>query len=233
MKVSDVMTRGVISLSPDDTMLKAARLMMQYGVSGFPVLKRGKLVGIITQGDFLRRAELATERARAPSSDAPIGELAEHYVHTHSRKVGEVATREVATVAPDASLEEAVAIMDRARVKRLPVVQDGMLVGIINRANLVHAFIVSSSDPATAETPDNEIRQGLLKVLEAELWAPREGLAVAVETGRVQFEGIICDERQRTALRVAAENTSGVREVSDHLELEAAALACNASAPSL
>ena len=219
MKVSDVMTRGVISLSPDDSMLKAAQLMMQYGVSGFPVLDRGKLVGIITQGDFLRRAELATERARAPTTEAPIGELAEHYVHTHSRKVGEVATREVATVAPDASLEEAVAVMDRARVKRLPVVKDGMLVGIINRANLLHAFIVNSPKPAGSRALDSEIRRVLLKVLDSELWAPRETLVVAVENGRVKFEGVICDERQRTALRVAAENTSGVREVSDHLEL--------------
>jgi len=219
MKVSDVMTCGVISLSPNDTMLKAARLMMQYGVSGFPVLDRGKLVGIITQGDFLRRAELATERARAPSNEAPVGELAEHYVHTHSRRVGEVATRKVATVAPDASLEEAVAIMDRARVKRLPVVKDGRLLGIINRANLVHAFIVNSPAPAAAQAPDNEIREVLLNVLEAELWAPRERLAVAVENGRVEFQGVIYDERQRTALRVAAENTNGVREVSDHLEL--------------
>src|SRR5215469_4321266 len=188
MKVSDVMTRGVISLSPDDTMLKAARLMMQYGVSGFPVVVLGKLVGIITQGDFLRRAELATERARAPSSEAPVGELAEHYVHTHSRRVGEVATREVATVAPDASLEEAVALMDQARVKRLPVVKDDMLLGIINRANLVHAFIVNSPEPAGSQPPDGEIREVLLKVLETELWAPREGLAVAVENGRVEFE---------------------------------------------
>ena len=219
MKVGDVRTRGVISLSPDDTMLKAARLMMQYGVSGFPVLNRGRLVGIITQDDFLRRAELSTEWACAPSSEATIGELAEHYVHTHSRKVGEVATREVATVAPDASLEEAVAIMDRAHVKRLPVVQDGVLVGIINRSNLVHAFIVNSPGPAAAQAPDSEIREVLFKVLEVELWAPRERLAVAVENGRVQFEGVICDERQRTALRVAAENTRGVREVSDHLEL--------------
>jgi CBS domain-containing protein len=123
MKVSDVMTRGVITLSSDDTMLKAARLMMRYGVSGFPVLDRGELVGIITQGDFLRRAELSTERERAPSNEATVGELAGHYVQTHSRRVGEVATRDVAIVAPDASLEEAVAIMDQARVKRLPVVK--------------------------------------------------------------------------------------------------------------
>jgi CBS domain-containing protein len=219
MKVSDVMTRGVISLSPDDTMLKAARLMMRYGVSGFPVLNLGKLVGIITQGDFLRRAELATERARAPSAQAPVGELAEHYVHTHSRRVGEVATREVATVAPDASLAEAVAIMDRAHVKRLPVVKDGGVVGIINRANLLHAFIANSPQPAAAQAPDSEIRHVLLSVLEAELWAPRGRFTIAVANGRVEFEGVICDERQRTALRVAAENTDGVCEVSDHLEL--------------
>jgi osmotically-inducible protein OsmY len=84
---------------------------------------------------------------------------------------------------------------------------------------------VNSPDPAATHAPDSEIRDVLLKVLEVELWTPRERLAVAVENGRVEFEGVIDDERQRTALRVAAENTDGVRGVSDHLELRDGALA--------
>src|SRR5208282_4251086 len=123
MKVADTMTRGVISLAPEDSMHKAAKLMLQYEVSGFPVVDRGKLVGIITEGDFLRRVEIGTERRRARWIEvlAGPGRLAEEYAHAHGRKVGEVMTREVVTVAEEASLEEAVGLMESHRVKRLPV----------------------------------------------------------------------------------------------------------------
>ena len=85
MKVSDVMTSSVISLAPGNSMLKAARLMVQYGVSGFPVLSQGKLVGIITQGDFLRRTEIATERPRTHSNDS-FSRSARRGIHADARQ---------------------------------------------------------------------------------------------------------------------------------------------------
>ena len=109
MKVADVMTRGVISLAPADS-AKAAELMLRYDMSGFSVLDRGKLVGVITQGDFLRRAETGTEchRPRWREFFANPGQLAEEYTHSHARTVGEVMTRDVVTVAENASLDDAV-----------------------------------------------------------------------------------------------------------------------------
>lgn len=222
MKVSDVMTPSVISLAPGDSMLKAARLMVQYGVSGFPVLTQGKLVGIITQGDFLRRAEIATERTH--STGVSVGQLAEEYTRAHGRKVGEVMTRDVVTVSPDACLEEAVVLMERARVKRLPVVKDRVLVGLINRVNLLHAFIVSSSEVAATPVSDVDIKDILTATLDVEPWAPHDPLNIVVKDGQVDLEGFISDERQRIALCVAAENTLGVKGVSEHLKLNPAAI---------
>ncbi|MGH7093223.1 MAG: CBS domain-containing protein [Stellaceae bacterium] len=223
MKVSDVMTRGVISLAPGDSMLKAARLMMQYGVSGFPVLSQGKLVGIITQGDFLRRAEIATERLHARSNEVSLGQLAEEYARAHGRKVGEVMTRDVVTVTADASLGEAVDLMERTHVKRLPVVNGDGLVGLINRVNLLHAFIASSLGITKTPASDADIRDRLTATLAAEPWAPHNSVNIAVSNGNVDLEGVIADERQRLALRIAAENTWGVKGVSDHLRLSHAA----------
>ena len=93
MKVAEVMTRGVISIAPTDSVIKAAQLMLQYELSGFPVVNRGKLVGIVTEGDFLRRVEIGTgrkPRARWIELLLAPGELAEEYAHAHGRKVEEV-----------------------------------------------------------------------------------------------------------------------------------------------
>jgi CBS domain-containing protein len=222
MKVSDVMTRGVISLTPEDSVLKAARLMMRYGVSGFPVLDRGRLVGIITQGDFLRRVEIFTHRPHVPSDDVSAGELAAAYVHAHARKVGDVMTRDVITVSVDTPLAEAIDLMEEAHVKRLPVVRGEALVGLITRANLLHAFIVNAREPDMVVTEDDSIRERLVAELDGEPWASAVSINIFVHNGHVDLQGVIADERQRLALRVAAENVQGVRGVRDHLRIAAA-----------
>ena len=152
MQVAEVMTRGVISVAPADSVIKAAQLMLQYDLSGFPVLSRGKLVGIITEADLLRRAEIGTERkprVRWIKFLLAPGRVAEEYARSHGSKVEEVMTRNVVTVAEDASLEAAVRLMERHHVKRLPVVKGHAMVGIISRANLVHAFVAASSKSAS------------------------------------------------------------------------------------
>jgi len=223
MKVAEVMTRGVISIAPADSMRKAAQLMLQYDMSGFPVMDHGKLVGIVTEGDFLCRAEIGTERHRTRWIELLVapGQLAQEYAHAHGRKVEEAMTRNVVTVAEDASLEDVVRLMERHHIKRLPVVKGDAMVGIISRANLLHAFIVGSSKAATAPVSDAAIRNALAAVLDKEPWAPHDGVNAIVENGIVNFGGVIRDERQRLALRIAAENIPGVKEVRDHrLELD-------------
>jgi CBS domain-containing protein len=171
MKVADVMTRGVISIAPTDSMSKAAHLMLQYEMSGFPVMDRGRLVGILTEGDLLRRAEIGTEcrhhRRWIELLLAP-GRLAEEYAHAHGRKVEEVMTRNVVSVDEDAPLEEVVQLMERHHIKRLPVVRSGAMVGIVSRADLVHAFIVGSSKTAAAALSDRSICERLMATLDTE-----------------------------------------------------------------
>jgi CBS domain-containing protein len=160
MKVAEVMTRGVISIAPTDSVIKAAQLMLQYDLSGFPVLSRGKLVGIITEGDFLRRAEIGTERkprVRWIEYLLAPGRVATEWTRSHGGKVEEVMTPDVVTVAEDASLEEAVQLMERHHVKRLPVVKGAAVVGIISRANLVHAFIAASAETTSAAASDQPL----------------------------------------------------------------------------
>jgi CBS domain-containing protein len=226
MKIADMMTRGVISIAPDDPMRKAAQLMLQYDMSGFPVLDQGRLVGIITEGDFLRRAETGTERRRRRWIEFLVGpgQLAEEYTHEHGRTVEEVMTREVVTIAEDASLEEAVGLMEQHHIKRLPVINGEGMVGIISRANLLHAFIVGSPKTPAAPLSDAAIREQLAAGLREQRWAPHGSVAAIVKNGIVELRGVIVDERQRAALRVIAENIPGVKQIRDDLlEIDQAA----------
>src|SRR5271169_7185285 len=124
MQVKDVMTRNVISVGSDETVLKAARLMLQNRISGLPVIdKDGELVGIVTEGDFLRRGELGTQRQRPKWLELIVGpgRLAEEYARTSGRKINEVMTTEPCTVSEDDPLVKVVELMERRHVKRLPV----------------------------------------------------------------------------------------------------------------
>jgi len=143
MEAADVMTPQVITVAPDASIFQAIRLMLQNRISGLPVMDaKGRLVGIVTEGDFFRRAETGTERHRSSWLQffMSSGDLADEYVHTHGRKVEDVMSRKLQTVSEQATLEEIVRTMERASVKRVPVLRGGKLVGIITRANLMRAL---------------------------------------------------------------------------------------------
>lgn len=227
MKVSDVMSRGVLSVGPRDTVRKAAELMLRYGVTGFPVLDRGRLVGMITQGDFLRRAETETARRHTAIAEffADAGRLADEYVHAHARIVEEVMTREVIVISPDAALSDAVELMVRHHVKRLPVVSGDAVLGIISQVDLLHAFLVATPKEAATPLDDTAIRSHLLAELEKQPWIRPEAIDASVENGVVVLSGTVQDARQRAALRVAAENIPGVKRVVDEVrEIDLASL---------
>jgi CBS domain-containing protein len=219
MKVKDVMTMKVISIEPNATVMKAARLMLQRHISGLPVVTpAGELVGIVTEGDFLRRTEIGTRRRRSLWHDilSGSGKVADEYVHAHGRLVHEVMTLDPVTITEDADLTEVVDLMEKRSVKRLPVMRGKALVGIVSRANLMRAFATMGSlGPALAT--DEEIREQLVAQLDKENWAPVGTIEINVRDGVVHYWGMITDERVRTALIAAAENTPGVKEVRDHL----------------
>jgi hypothetical protein len=176
-------------------------------------------MGIVTEGDFLRRAETGTERRRARWIEFFIGpgRLAEEYVHTHGRKIEEIMTRDVATVSEGASLSDVVSLMERRHIKRVPVMRGDRVVGIISRANLVQALAHLDREAAPSASSDAVIRTSLVAELDRQPWAQRGFLNPVVRNGIVELHGIIFDEREREAARVAAENIPGVKEVHDHL----------------
>jgi CBS-domain-containing membrane protein len=220
MKVKDIMTWPVFSIAPESNVLPAVQMMLKQKISGLPVVDAdGKLLGIVTEGDFLRRAETATERRRPRWLQFLVGpgRLADEYVHTHTRKIADVMTTEPITVNENTPIEEVVHLMEKHRIKRLPVVRERQLVGIVSRANLLHALAsLAPTVPATTAS-DETIRKNLLAELERQKWAPVGFLNVVVRDGIVQLWGTITDERERQALVVAAQNIPGVKNVQDHL----------------
>jgi CBS domain-containing protein len=220
MKAEEVMTREVISIDPDATVLQAARLMLQHHISGLPVIdKDGNLVGVLSEGDFLRRRETKTERRRSRWLEFLMGpgRVAAEYSHSHGSKVSEVMTPDVQTVDEVTPLEDIVELMERRRIKRVPVVCGGQVIGIITRSNLMHAMVSLARVAQPADKGDAAIREHLLAEIQKERWAPAATTNVVVHDGVVELWGVIVDERQREALKVAAENVPGVKAVRDHL----------------
>jgi len=212
------MVRAVVTASPDTSVDGLARLMINLRVSGVPVLDSdGGLVGIVTEGDLLRRVETGTERHQ-PRWSEPFSSnsgLAAEYVKSHARRVADIMTREVFSVDETATLAEIVDLMEAKKIKRVPVVH----VGIVGRGDLLK--VLASGGVETAdEAQDRTIRRQLLAELqEQKLATDASESRVVVTGGIVHLWGIVRSEDERRALRVAAENTPGVRGIEDHTEL--------------
>jgi len=220
MNVKEVMTSPVISVPSDGSISQAIELMLQRRISGLPVVDQGgRLVGIVTEGDFLRRAETGTQRQRPRWLEFLIGpgRLADEYTRTHGRRVHDVMTADPVTVSEETPIEEVVQIMEKHRIKRLPVLREQKLVGIVSRANLLHALAGVASDIKPVTTSDEAIREQLLAELGRQSWAPAALINAIVKQGVVELWGTITDERERQAIIVAAENVPGVKGVRDHL----------------
>jgi CBS-domain-containing membrane protein len=220
MKASDVMTRNVITVTPNTPILHAVRLMLQKNISGLPVVTtNGELVGMVTEGDFLRRSETGTQPRHPRWIEILLGpgKLAEEYVRSSGRRVREVMTPVVHTVTEDTQLEEVVRLMERHHIKRVPVMRGTRVVGIVTRANLLRALVKTALPSETLSAGDQQIRDRLLAELERQPWAPLSLIDIVVKDGVVTISGTVTDDRQREALRVAAENIPGVRGVHDDL----------------
>lgn len=221
MKVADAMSRGVITIAPERSMVEAAHMMLKFEIGGLPVVNSGgKLVGIVTEGDFLRRAELGNEnRERWIKYVTDVGRLAEEYTRSHGRKVSEVMTRNVVTVTEDTSIAEVARLMEHHLINRVPVLSNGAPIGIVSRSNLLHAFIVLSKPTNSAPVSDATIREHIGAELAKQVWMAPSNVNVLVSNGIVDLDGTVLNPRQRMAVRVAAENAPGVKEVYDRLVL--------------
>lgn len=222
MKAGDIMTVGAVTVRPDATVEHAARIMIEHGISGLPVVDgAGKLVGIVTEGDLLHRPEIGTEQSRSRWLEMWMStrELAQDYARQHGRRIEDVMTNDVVSVGPDAELDEVADLLDRRGIKRLPVVRDGKVVGLISRANLVLALSRRMGDVPAEVVDDVAIRRHILDEVASKPWAPMGTLNVIVRGGVVELDGTVTDAHVRDAVRVAAENAPGVVRVWDRLRV--------------
>ncbi|WP_095081033.1 CBS domain-containing protein [Mesorhizobium sophorae] len=219
MQAKAIMTAPVIGIEPTASISDAAGLMLSKKFSGLPVIRSdGTLVGIVSEGDFLRREELGTNRKRSRWLEFLVspGRAADEYVQANGRRIEEVMTTDVVTASPGVPLPEIVALMTCHRVKRIPVVDDGKVVGIITRSDILRALLTVLSAPSAARD-DERIRQDIIAELATQTWAGKDMIDVTVDKGVVELSGAIFDERERQAAIVAAENVAGVKAVKDRL----------------
>jgi len=222
MLARDIMTRTITTVQPQTPLADAIARMVNARVSGLPVLNEaGQLVGILTEGDLLRRVETHTEISRPGWLELLLGpaKLAREYVHSRGREVGDVMTPAVVNISEDTSLTDAVKLMEKKHIKRLPVLKDGALVGLVSRSDIVRALgqaMQAGMEPC-APTTDAAIRAALLDELARVPWANAHNCNVRVKDGVVTLEGVIFTESVRPAISVAAQDIPGVKAVEDQM----------------
>ena len=224
MKAADVMVSNVISVGSQASVQEVADLLLRNRISGVPVTgPQGELVGIVSEGDLMRRPEAGTERRHSwwlgllASSEG----MASEYIKSHSHKVVDVMTRRVVTATPDTPVSEIAALLEKHGIKRVPIVTDGKVVGIVSRANLLHALASLENVPA-GTTDDASIRSKLVSKLANERWTKPSLMNLIVHDGTVDLWGIVDSQTERKAVRVLVETTPGVRAVNDNLIIPSA-----------
>jgi CBS domain-containing protein len=221
MNASAIMVSDVITVKPDDTVEDVAGLLLVNCISAAPVVDdSGKMVGIVSEGDLLRRVENRTGHEREWWLKLLMGRelLAAEFIKEYGRKVADVMTREVITVEPDTPVADIASLLERHRIKRVPIVQDGKIVGIVSRANLIQALAVCRNKSLEPQTiTDAELRDKLVSRLKAEPWVRPSLVNVTVADGTVDLWGIVDSPAEKQALRVAVEVTPGVKVVNDNV----------------
>ena len=220
MQAEAIMTTPVVTIGPSASIADAAELMLGKKIGCLPVVRDdGTVAGIISEGDFLRRQELGTQRVRPRWLEFVLGpgKIANDYVLANGRRVHEVMTRQVVSAPPDAWLVRIVGLMTENNIKNVPIVRAERLVGIVTRTDLLRALsrILPKSGATTAD--DESIRKNILAELQGQAWSGGDLIGVSVDRGAVELSGAIFDDRQRQAAVVAAENVAGVKQVKDSL----------------
>lgn len=223
MQANDVMTQTVISVSPDTELREIARLLLEHRISALPVVdEEHKVLGIVSEGDLLRRVETGTERRKSwwLREFFQGGMSANEYLKTHARKAAEIMTPNPITIEEDAPLGDIATLLEKHRIKRVPVVRDERLVGIISRANLLQALAAGlGKDDPVSNVDDREIREAILRELGNKTEIMVNRLNVIVSDGQVQLWGLVDSPREKSVVQVAAENAKGVTSVENHLGL--------------
>jgi CBS domain-containing protein len=224
MKAMDVMMTNVFTVGPDACVQDVAQILLANRISAVPVVGAdGELLGIVSEGDLMRRAEAGTGKRRswwlAMLTRKEV--FAADYVKEHSRKVTDVMSHGVVTATPETPLDQIAELLEKNGIKRVPIVAGGKVVGIVSRANLLHALASLRKDAAPGAAPsDAAIRRSVISRINAEPWTRPSLINVVVKDGVVDLWGIVDSNEERKAIRVAAEIAPGVRTVNDNLMIQ-------------
>ena len=219
MKAADIMVKDVVTAGPEASVRELATIMLERRISGMPVVDGGgRLLGIVSEGDLIRRPEIDTDRVKLGWLRLLLSDeaRARDFVKSHGRKAREVMTQPAISVVADAPLAEVVRLMERHRIKRLPVVEKGKLVGLVTRTDLLRAVVARQALPS-ADVKDEELRARIDAMLRDEDWASSAVVHVQVEGGVAQLWGTVESEDQREALLLAVRGVPGVKDVQPHL----------------
>jgi len=223
MRARQIMTQHVITIGADAPIAEAVDAMLRHHVSGLPVVDaNGDLIGIISEGDFIRRAEIGTEKKRGRWLSFLVGadRVAADFVHAHGRKVGDIMTTDPLTISEDTPLDELVGIMESNKVKRLPVMRGNRMVGIVTRSDFLPTLADLARHAPSPSADDDRTREQVIAAIEGAAWAPCR-LKVTARDGVVSLSGVVASQNARQAAIVAAENVPGVKKVQDNLEARA------------
>lgn len=222
MKAKDLMTRKVHSVKLATPVRNIVDLMVTMEISALPVVDRdSQVLGIVTEGDLLRRVESGTEKRRPWWSrliDDPR-DTARDFVKSRGARARDVMTSPVISVAPDTPAAEIADLMEKWHIKRVPVVRAGKLVGIVSRRDLMRAVRNSAASGAKVRMSDGVLRERLRKQLESADWVDASLVNFVVDKGRVEIFGVVPSAEQRDAIRVMAEGLKGVQSVKDRLSV--------------
>jgi CBS-domain-containing membrane protein len=225
MKASDVMVSAVITVGPDASVVEVADLLLRNRISAVPVVDaNGAILGIVSEGDLINRAESGTERRKSWWLDALASRrtMAIEYIKSHSRQVRDVMTRDVITACPDTSVAQVAALLEKNGIKRVPIVKDDRIVGIVSRANLLQGLASLKDKAPQVRADDSAIREQLMAKLQSERWTRPALISVTVQDGNVELWGIVESAAERKAVHILAEVTPGVHAVNDNLMIRPA-----------
>lgn len=222
MNASDIMTTDVITVTPSTTVREIATILLKHRISAVPVVDAdNSVLGVVSEGDLMRRVETGTELQRSwwLNIFAPAHDIQVDFIKSHGRTAEQVMTRNLITVSSDTSLGEIATLLEKNRIKRVPVIEDGKIIGIVSRANLLHAFAATAAAPPDgAQKPeDREIRELVITALKEVETGGYSMINVVVTPDVVQLWGAVADDTEERAAIVAAESVTGVKKIESYL----------------
>ncbi len=220
MIASDVMVHDVVTIGPEEDVSKAVKLLVDHDISALPVVDdERRVIGILSEADLLHRDKIGTEQHRAWWLEAitPASVLALDYAKSHGRKVAEVMSDDIISADENTPLSDLANILEKNRIKRVPILKDGKLVGIVSRSNLIQALASAPSQPENDHLADRGIRSAILARLAEQSWTDFGERNIVVTNGVVNLWGLVGSPEEHKALLALAESVPGVREVSDEM----------------